>query len=105
MLLFTRFFGIFFPSNSLTALIADGATRLASGLASASAFAAAGNFLLCGFSYRFNHDKKFSLDTSLYNYRIRKAKNQAKTSDYFKLRLFKVNGNYARYCPCRSAEK
>lgn len=53
--LLVELFGVFFPGDSFAALVADGAAGLASGLASASAFATSGNFLFCGFSNSLNH--------------------------------------------------
>jgi len=63
-MLLARFFGVFFSGNSFAALIADRAARFACGLAGASAFSAASYFLFRRFCYRFNHNKKISLDTS-----------------------------------------
>jgi len=46
----------FFARNSFAGLIAYRAARFASGLTGASAFAASGYFLFCGFRDRFNHN-------------------------------------------------
>ena len=48
-------FDFFFARDSFARLVAYRAARFASGLTGASAFAAAGNFLVSGFRDRFDH--------------------------------------------------
>jgi hypothetical protein len=51
-------FDFLFARNSFAGLVAYRAARFPSGLASASAFTASGNFLFNGFRNRFNHNKR-----------------------------------------------
>jgi hypothetical protein len=50
-------FDFFFTRNSFAGLVAYRAARFASRLAGASAFAASGHFLICGFRDGFNHNQ------------------------------------------------
>ena len=49
-------FDFFFTRNSFAGLVANSTARFASGLTGASAFATTGNFLICGFRNRLNHN-------------------------------------------------
>ncbi len=69
-------FGVLFSRYPFTALVAYRTACFASGLASASAFAATRYLFFCGLCYSFNHTRTL-LSLFFINYRIRGEKNQA----------------------------